>query len=319
MPIDNISTRACAITGTTGYLGSRLSKYLAQQSWSIYHLNRSADKADGYHVPFSLAQGPPEKFFSDRRVEALVHCSYDFRLNSRKEILEQNVRGSIRLMQAAREQGVRRIVFISTMSAFEGCSSMYGRAKLEIEKEAHRLGATVVRPGLIFGDLPGGMVGALTKAAGTLPVVPVIGSGRQVLYAAHEDDLARLVAYFLETERIIDGPVVAACEDGLEFRDILRELAARQGKRIRLLPIPWRLIWAGLRAAETIGLPIAFRSDSVVSLVNQDPAPSFERTRSTGVIFRPFRDGIASGDTAVPASYFRANPNTLRKKLESTA
>ena len=102
--------------------------------------------------------GAPADFFVRHRIEALVHCSYDFQLHRWSDIHEQNVQGSIRLMRQAHEQGVTRIVFISTMSAFALCKSLYGRAKFEIEREAAALGAIVVRPGLIHGERPGGMV-----------------------------------------------------------------------------------------------------------------------------------------------------------------
>jgi len=75
----------------------------------------------------------------------------------------------------------------------EGLPAFGGQAKLMIEEEALRLGAIVVRPGLIHGNEPGAMVGALTKAVKSLRVVPLIGSGKQVLYLVHEDDLAALL------------------------------------------------------------------------------------------------------------------------------
>jgi hypothetical protein len=40
--------------------------------------------------------------------------------------------------------------------------------------------------------------------------------------------------------------------------------------------------------AELLGRPLNFRSDSVVSLMNQDPAPDFTVAERLGVICRPF-------------------------------
>jgi nucleoside-diphosphate-sugar epimerase len=192
-------------------------------------------------------------------------------------------------MEDARAQGVEKIIFISTMSAYEGCKSLYGKAKLLIEKEALRLGATIIRPGLIYGDEPGAMVGALTRAIKSLPVVPLIGSGRQTLYLVHEDDLATLVLRLLGDEQPnLDEPIIAASERGKTFRGILTTLAAMNHRRVRLVPLPWRLFWGVLKASEACGLKLGFRSDSVVSLVHQDPHPKFEATRKTGVHFRDF-------------------------------
>ncbi|HEX4145207.1 MAG TPA: NAD-dependent epimerase/dehydratase family protein [Pirellulales bacterium] len=288
---DPAAERNCAVTGATGYLGSRLCESLAARGWNVFRLTRRPAGDDAHQVPFSLNAGAPADFFGRHRIRSLVHCSWDFRFHRWSDIEAQNVQGSIRLLRQAHEQGVSRIVFISTMSAFPGCKSLYGRAKLAVEREAAALGAIVVRPGLIYGERPGGMVGALTKAVRSLPLVPLIGDGRQMLYAIHEDDLATLVERLISGSDLPAGPVIAACERGLTFRQVLETLAARDGRRPKFLPVPWRLIWAPLRLAEAGRLPLKFRSDSVISLVNQDPHPDFAATRALGVVLRDFRAG----------------------------
>jgi nucleoside-diphosphate-sugar epimerase len=141
---------------------------------------------------------------------------------------------------------------------------------------------------LIYGERPGGMVGSLTKAVRSLPLVPLTGNGRQMLYAVHENDLATLIDRLLSGSDVPAGPIIAASERGMTFRQVLETLAAREGRRVKFLPVPWRLIWAPLRLAEALGLPLKFRSDSVISLVNQDPHPDFAATRAVGVALRDF-------------------------------
>lgn len=288
----NVRERKCAITGTNGYLGSRLARAMKQNGWTVYHLTRQKSEAvdDGQlSVPFSLSEGAPMNFFRDEGIDTLIHCAYDFRLTKWSDIFAQNVRGSVRLMETAKAEGVKRIVYISSMSAFTECQSLYGKAKLAIEKEAFRLGAIVIRPGLIFGDEPGAMLGALNKAIKSSSIVPLIGNGKQVLYPVHEDDLAALIQKLCDEDNSgINVPIIAASENGQTFSGILETLAAINKKSVRLVPVPWRLIWALLKAAEACGLKVSFHSDSVVSLVNQDPYPCFDLTRKTGISFRDF-------------------------------
>lgn len=285
---DRERERRCAVTGASGYLGSRIAAALRKKDWVVYELSRAGVERDRLSVPFSLARGAPPGFFREEKVDALVHCAYDFGLTSWRDIFEHNVKGSIRLLETARAEGVRRMVFISTMSAFEGCRSLYGKAKLEVEREALRLGATIVRPGLVYGDSPGAMVGALVKAIELSPIVPLVG-GNQILYPAHEEDVAELVGRILSGDASdIRGPVIAASERGMTLREILATLAARRRKKIWLVPIPWRIHWALLKSLETMGLRPRFRSDSVVSLVNQDARPDFTETRKAKVKFRDF-------------------------------
>ncbi len=46
--------------------------------------------------------------------------------------------------------------------------------------------------------------------------------------------------------------------------------------------------WLGLKTVESIGLPLGFRSDSLVSLINQNAAPDFSATDRVGLRRRPF-------------------------------
>ena len=76
-----------------------------------------------------------------------MHCAYDFSLLRREDINHVNVAGSERLFAAAHEAGIGTLVYTSSISAFEGCRSLYGKAKLEIERRAGAYGALVIRPG----------------------------------------------------------------------------------------------------------------------------------------------------------------------------
>ena len=279
----------CAITGTSGYLGSRLKRHLERLGWTVVELGRKPGQ-----VPWTLGAAVPPEEFSSRGVAALVHCAYDFSSTRGEDVTRVNVDGTRRLFEAARSGGVGRIVLISSMSAYADCRSVYGRAELEAEPIASEFGTVILRPGLIYGDQPGGMVGAMAAVMKRSPIVPLIGSGHSVLYLTHEDDLVRLIQ-----ESVIGSdsvpvvvPVTAASELGLEFREILRILARKTGKRPRFLPIPWWLVWGVFRFAEMLGLRLRLRSDGVVGLVFADPHPDFSRTRLLGIPFRSFAESF---------------------------
>ena len=64
---------------------------------------------------------------------------------------------------------MRRILVLSSMSAFEGTRQLYGRAKLAIETMTVASGGCALSPGLVYGERPGGMAGALRELT-RLPV-----------------------------------------------------------------------------------------------------------------------------------------------------
>ncbi len=202
-----------------------------------------------------------------------------------------NVDGSRKVLAAAASGGEQRIAVMSTISAFEGCRSDYGRAKLQIEAAALVAGDLVVRAGLVWADGPpsgGGMFGSLARSVrGGL--VPLVGGGRHPQYLVHVQDLWELLRRFCDGDLQNPGkPVVAAASKPWPMRDLLAELARRQGRRPRFLAVPWQPVWAGLRLAELAHVPVPYRSDSVVSLVYQDPKPDFESLRALGIATRDF-------------------------------
>ena len=277
----------CAITGTGGYVGGAMKDFFAARGWEILELTRRprpGTRAAAFQLGEQVA---PETFTG---VDALVHCAYDFKPLHPKEIHAVNVDGTRKLLQAARTAGVGKLVCLSSISAFAGCRSRYGHAKLEIEKITLDHGALVIRPGLVHGQRPGGMFGKLVEQVRRSSVLPLIGDGSQIQFLVHHDDLATfLESYASGKSAIAPGVLTAAHERPWPFRELLQEIAHGIGKPIRFIPLPWRLVWAGLKSAEACGLRLNFRSDNLISLMHQNPRPDFAPNAAAGLVCRPFQ------------------------------
>ena len=255
-----------AITGASGYVGSAVTRCFRAHGWQVLELGRRTGNFDlGGKMALDWSG-----------IDALVHCAWDFGLKRWADIERVNVQGSLRLLEAARDAGVTRGVFISSLSCFAGCRSLYGKAKLAVEPEAARIGFSVVRPGLVYGDSPRGMMGTLEKAVKAGPVVPLIGDGSQPQYPVHEEDLAELVFALCQSQKSTAEPIAAASGEAIPFRELLRRIAARHSRKPIFVAIPWRLILAGLKTMEGVGLNPPFRSDSLTGFVFQNPDPHFE-------------------------------------------
>ena len=283
-----------AVTGANGYVGSRLVRRLREHGARVVEISRRPPAGQTDAVAYSLEDGGDLGGLAG--VDVLVHAAYDFSVRTASQIRQRNVDGSIRLFDAAAHVGVTRIVFISSMSAFAGCQSLYGRAKLAVEEDVSRRGGTAIRPGLVFGDQLGGMMAALARAAVASRVLPVPSGGSQNLYLACEADIANLVMRLAKAPGpATAGPIVAANPTPWRLSQILRTIALAHGRSPVVVPVPWPLVFAGLKLVEFAGVTLRIRSDSLVSLVNQDPAPSFQAVGDLGVPFRPFSaDAIGS-------------------------
>ena len=236
-------------------------------------------------IPFQLGSKIDPGFFQG--ADALIHCAWDMRATGWDQIHKTNVSGSIRLFEAAANEGVRKLIFISSISAFEGCQSMYGQAKLEVEKAVFKLDGVVIRPGLVYGDCPGGMAGVLSSVAARFPVIPIVGR-RKLMYLCHEEDLTRLIAMLVDMkERRWLRPITCANPEPITFGEIVKRFARAKGRKVTLVPVSWKLVWGMLRSLEALGLPTGFKSDSLVGLMNPNPNPDFQMQQELGLEFRP--------------------------------
>ena len=294
----SVQTVTCAVTGANGYVGRTIVRHLAGAGFSVIPLQRLRSEQTALpsckkgYLParhYALQEEISPDLFQD--VHVLVHCAYDFSVLTWPEIETVNVQATLKLFEAARQAGVRRLVFISSLSAFAGCRSNYGRAKLAIEQRAKALELIIVRPGLVYGGPDaGGMMGALKRALSLpAPLLPMVGTGRQPMLLVHEDDLGQLLVTLCREPHVpIARPIMAANEQVWQFRDILRSLARQAHRNVLFVPLSWRLIWCVLKTAERLGLRLRLRSDSLMGLMNQNPSPDFSATREIGVPFRNF-------------------------------
>jgi nucleoside-diphosphate-sugar epimerase len=273
-----------AVTGASGYVGGAIAREFERRGHQVLRLSRRT--CTGNWRYFSLGDDPAELPWDG--IDALVHAAYDFAPRGWDKIRTSNVDPSIRLLAAAHQAGVRRIVFISSLSAFEGCRSLYGKAKFMIEGEALAIGGAVIRPGLVWGDCPGGMMGSLEKIVRDLPVVPFLsGAGGLRQFLVHEKDLADSVVShtFRNTETKI---VPIAHPNSLTLREIVLGISRKRKLGRLFFPVPWQFMMAFLKIAECGGIALPFRSDSLKGLINGNSSVVFE-TKGAPNSVRPFQ------------------------------
>ena len=260
-------TPVAAVTGAGGYLGSRICETLESRGWQVRRLVRSPEQNHSPELSYDLAKPVTDGVQQAlRSTDVLIHAAYDLALTSAADIWRVNVEGTRRLLEGAKEAAVGRIIVMSSMSAFDGTSQLYGRAKLEIEAMTKEFGGCAVRPGLVYGAGSGGMAGALCRLT-TLPIVPVISGGTGV-YAVREDDLMMAI-YALVIAPILPLEAISIAHPSrITLTDLLKTFAAQEGRRCRLVPVPWQLVYWLLRTAEFSRLHVSFRADSVLGLVH---------------------------------------------------
>jgi nucleoside-diphosphate-sugar epimerase len=276
------ASKCIAITGASGYVGAALACALESAGHKVIKLGRVQSDSElslNWNLADSQDLADPLR---RRNTEVLVHCAYDFTTHGpRGERL--NIEGSGRLLDSFRRSGGQTAILISTMSAFVNTRSQYGIVKCAIERLFSQKNEYSLRLGLIFGNNPRGMVGALVKVTSILRfAIPMIGSGRYRLHTLHIDDLCIAVQRLIEAPEISDahfeaGSILTIADPAsIEFRDIVGLLAHARGLKPKLIPIPWRLVWLVLKFAESLGIRGRLRADGIIGLVYSDPAPNID-------------------------------------------
>lgn len=279
-----------AVTGANGYLGSRLVRRLAALGHSVVPMVRRNLHPAPDEITFDLAAPTSAEALRRSGAEALIHCAYDFSARGLSGNAEINIEGARSLFSAAKEAGIRRLVHVSSMSAFPGCKSVYGKTKLEIEAIAASFGGISVRPGLILGAPPGGMLGILERIVQMLPVVPLPAPCHGQLRLIHEGDLSDFLERLCCCSELPRSRVITcANREPFKLREILRTLCEREGRNRAYLPVPWQPVWLVLKLANALGVIQRPMHDSLIGLVFADASPDIDITFITGLLGRELR------------------------------
>ena len=270
-----------AISGGAGFLG--------------LHLARRA-LADGHHVR-SLDVAPLDDAELERGVEELrgdvrsavdarrltadadvvVHAAAALPIQaSRRAIRSVNVDGTANVLAAAREHGVRRVVFVSSTAVygvperhpiFEDDPLVgvghYGESKIAAEKLCREFGrrgldVAIVRPKTFIGPERLGVFEILFDWIREGRRIPILGDGtNRYQLLAVEDLVEAIVRAAAAPEAAGEAINVGASEFGT-VRDDLQALIDHAGSGSRLRPVPARPAEIALRALELLHLsPLA--------------------------------------------------------------
>lgn len=110
------------ITGATGFVGSHVARVAAEQGAELRLLTRRTSKTENLPKDAEIVQGDlrePARFASALRgCDALIHVAADYRLwvPDPQEMFKANVEGTRELLRLAREAGVRRVVYTSSVA-----------------------------------------------------------------------------------------------------------------------------------------------------------------------------------------------------------
>lgn len=226
------------LTGASGFIGRNLSAVLAEEG----HRVLPASRASG--VDFRQLLSPEDWRPHLEGVDAVINAVgiIGERGGQRFELLHTLAPRA--LFQACVHAGVRRVLQISALGADDTAFSAYHRSKRAADDALRGLDLDwfVLRPSLVYGR--GGGSTALFMRLAALPLIPLMGDGKQLLQPVHISDLVATVMRTL-TSPAVRQTLDVVGPDPITFADWLQIM--RRAQRLppaRLLNLPSSLVLA---------------------------------------------------------------------------
>lgn len=275
------------ITGSSGFLGKSLSKFLEESGHNVFRTHR--DINNDVLLKFDLLNHD-EPVISNltSKIDCVIHCAYSKQKLEYKRNLVDNYEGSKKIFKFSKKNKAK-LIYISTISCFEGCISNYGRIKMDIEKLSKKYGANILRPGLIYSKkIKGNSVfNSLERIVKKNYFIPVINNGDQIQYMCELEALNRLILQISLSKKSYNTLTVAN-KKPFFFRDLINKIAQNNSKKIRLLNLPFPVIFNFLKFLEFFKINLKTNSDSLLSLTNQKKNIKISNFDDLNVFFPEF-------------------------------
>ena len=296
------STRRVFVTGGTGFVGRAVVQALRATGCAVRCLVRRGSERDlrglgaieriegDVLARQSLAQGMDG-------CDALIHLVGIIREQPSGGVTFErvHVQGTVNVLEAAAAIGVRRYVHMSALGTRAGARSRYHQTKWAAEEavRASTLPWTIFRPSIIYGR-GDGFVSVLARMIQRLPVVPVIGAGRQRLQPVPVAPVAEAFARALSLDASVKHTYDVGGPEPVTMVDFIDRVAAAMGRRRPLKAhVPLGLVRPVTRLLHRFpDYPLT--PDQLLMLEEEntcEPGPFYE---TFGLVPVPLKTGLAA-------------------------
>jgi NADH dehydrogenase len=283
------------VAGATGSLGGQIVRELLGRGGHVRALTRHAGAAaalesTGAEAMLGNLKDPPSLVLACRGVDVVISTASATR---RTDDTPENVdlRGTINLIDAAREAGVRRFVFLSTLGATSDSPVPAFRAKAgaEAHLKASGMEYVILQPDA-FMDVWFGMLIEAPVAAGA--AVTLVGDSRGRHSFIAEADVARFAAAAARRPDTVNVTLPLGGPEALTFRDAADAYGKALGRPVAIESVPPGSPLPGLPAIVS-GIAAAFEAyDSVIPMGETSAAFGVSLTSAADFARRRVAEGL---------------------------
>ena len=210
------------LTGASGFLGNRILANLINTNANIRCLSRKymPNYKNVNWVKLNLL----ESTFPDDLLNGcshIIHCAGAIK-GSKAALKQVNYISTLKLLELARKENVKKFVFISSIDSILS-DSVYAHTKKIAEKAVATSGINwiIIRPSQVFGLSDNKNFHLLNKLVKKLPVIPIPSGGRFKWEPVFVDDLARYIAEITLNNNISNQAFDVVGPEAINFYEII--------------------------------------------------------------------------------------------------
>ena len=322
------------VTGSSGFVGGHLVRYLLQRGYEVSCLVRAASRSGALAgLPVTLVSGsyfdPESLRRAVRGMDYVFHAGAVLSAPDWPGYFRTNVEGTANILEACAQAdpGLRKFVHVSSIAAAgpaldrkplletDACRpvSLYGKSKCLAEQAAAeffgRLPIVIVRPPNVLGAGQRELLAVMKLLRRR--IVPLIGRREKQTSICFVRDLVRALVLAAEHERASGKTYFVAADEAYSWRGIMAQLLRAMDMKF-VLKIPHPVLLGVALVSEAVsGLtgkaPLVTRSDlrsargnfwlCDASLIREELGFRTEVEFAAGIgdIVRQFRAGAESG------------------------
>ena len=259
-------TAVAALTGGSGFIGSRVLERLQAEGWHVRALSRSTPARRSACVTWVRGDlndsGVAEELVTG--ADAVVHCAGTVAAVGEAGFIRGNTDATRRVVQAAAAQGTRpRIIVLSSLAARYPALSAYARSKRLAEEavtaHAGETPYTILRPTAVYGPGDRALAPVFRMLSRGWLVMPGPRAAR--LSFLHVDDLVQAIGTGLTTPVAPRGcfEIDDGTDGGYTWQAIAAAAERAYGRRVRRLPIPASGLYAVAGVNQALARLIGYR------------------------------------------------------------
>ncbi len=277
--LEDPSPPSLLITGAAGFIGGEMARRFADRGLSVGAFDLPGRPAAHLEHPrISVLEGDVtssadcEKALRALRPSAVIHCAALMGVSAPREaFMKVNAGGTQTLAAAAARAGVRRFIYVSSVTvhgmpprsgidedaAIRSIGLPYADSKIAAEEALRRLhergalAVTILRPGDVYGPRAGEWVIKLVQALRAGRMI-LIGGGRGLINLTYVDNLTDAAAACLESPAAAGQTYLITDGAPVTWKVYLDRLAAAARTPAPRISVPAAAAWPLVIAMEAV-------------------------------------------------------------------